>query len=85
MERTNVIKKYAMRANEMAQKAIARLKSLGAKQIVVNGVKGMYLPGNVRINYSYPVDMYGTHFAANGRRQKSFLRKHNLGKFRKGK
>lgn len=85
MEIVNVIKNYAKRANEMVVKAIQRLKDLGAKQISIHGVKGMYLPGNVRINYSYPVDMYGTHFAANGRRHKSFLLANHLGKFRKGK
>ena len=86
MQRVNVLENYAMRANEMAQKAMQRLRELGAKSIKTrSGVDAMYLPGNVNISHSYPVDMYGTHYAANGRRQKKFLRANHLGKFRKGK
>lgn len=85
MKREHVIRNYAKRASEQIVRAIQRLKALGAKQIVENGIKKMYLPGNVCIKHAYPVDMYGAHFAANGRRQKAYLRANHLGKFRKGK
>lgn len=77
---------FARRIAEQAKKAMERLRKLGAKEIeVLGGVKAMYVPGNVRVGAPLPVDMYGTHVAANSRRQKSFLRSNRLGKFRKGK
>ena len=69
----------------MFQKAMQRLRELGARVVEESGRKLLYLPGNVNIQAAYPVDMYGSHVAANRRTHKSFLRSNHLGKFRKGK
>lgn len=49
------------------------------------GRRMMYVPGNVSLCSSYPVDMFGTSVAANSRSHKQHLRANHLGKFRKGK
>ena len=69
----------------MLQKAVERLRNLGARVFEDRGRKLLYLPGNVNIASAYPVDMYGSHVAANRRTHKGFLRQNHLGKFRKGK
>ena len=69
----------------MFQKAMQRLRELGARVVEDSGRKLLYLPGNVNIEAAYPVDMYGSHVAANRRTHKGFLRRHKLGKFNKSK
>ena len=66
--------------------AMKKLQDLGARLLTSeNGTKMLYIPGNVNIGAPTPVDLYGAHVAMRGRSHKSFLRKHNLGKFKKGK
>ena len=69
----------------MFKNALQRLRELGARVMEDKGRKLLYLPGNVNIQAAYPVDMYGSHVAANRRTHKGFLRAHKLGKFNRAK
>ena len=62
---------------ERIAKAIARLRKLGAREIEIrNGVKGLYIPGNVNVRNIMDVKTYGMYVAANKRTHKHYLR-HN--------
>ena len=78
-------KAYAARMVEQFKKSMERLRKLCAHMISDRGRRMMYVPGNVILCSSYPVDMYGTSVAANSRSHKQHLRANHLGKFRKGK
>ena len=78
-------KAYAARMVEQFKKAMERLRKLGARMMEDRGRRVMYVPGNVCLCSSYPVDMFGTSVAANSRSHKQHLRANHLGKFRKGK
>lgn len=78
-------KAYAARMVEQFKKSMERLRKLGAHMISDRGRRMMYVPGNVILCSSYPVDMYGTSVAANSRSHKQHLSANHLGKFRKGK
>lgn len=78
-------KAYAARMMEQFKKAMEKLRQLGARVINEQGIRKMYVPGNVCLCSSYPVDMFGTSVAANSRSHKQHLRANHLGKFRKGK
>lgn len=53
-------KAYAARMVEQFKKSMERLRKLGAHMISDRGRRMMYVPGNVSLCSSYPVDMYGT-------------------------
>ena len=53
-------KAYAARMMEQFRKAMERLRKLGARMMEDRGRRVMYVPGNVCLCSSYPVDMYGT-------------------------
>lgn len=78
-------KAYATRMVEQFKISMERLRKLGARMMEDRGRRMMYVPGNVSLFSSYPVDMYGTCVAANSRSHKQHLRANHLGKFRKGK
>ena len=78
-------KAYAARMVEQFKKSMERLRKLGARMMEDRGRRVMYVPRNVFLCSSYPVDMYGTSIAANSRSHKQHLRANHLGKFRKGK
>lgn len=68
------------------RKAMQKLQDLGAKVLAEpDSRRTLYVPGNVNLNAPTPVDLYGAHIAMRSHSHKSFLRKHNLGKFKKGK
>ena len=74
------------RAKQRFIEAMKKLQALGAGMITTrSGQQMMYVPGNVNLNSPTPVDLYGAFLAGRRRGHKSFLRKHNLGKFKKGK
>ena len=78
-------KAYAARMMEQFRGAMERLRKLGARMMEDRGRRVMYVPGNVCLCSSYPIDMFGTSVAANSRSHKQHLRANHLGKFRKGK
>lgn len=62
---------------ERTAKAIASLRKLGAREIEIrNGVKGLYIPGDVNVRNILDVKTYGMYVAANKRTHKHYLR-HN--------
>lgn len=74
------------KAKQRFIEAMKKLQALGAGMITTNnGQKMMYVPGNVNLDSPTPIDSYGAHIAMRSHLHKSFLRKHNLGKFKKGK
>ena len=62
-------------AIERIAAAIARLRELGAKEMVhTNGAKAIYLPGDVNVRNIMDVKTYGMYVAANKRTHKHYLR-----------
>ena len=76
---------FTARLKAQAARAMERLRALGARDIKVNGIRAMYIPGNVNMCASWSPDSYGEFIASRKRSQKHFLRANHLGRFRKGR
>ena len=83
--REEQLKKDRAREEEMRKhsiiaritRAIQHLRDLGAREIEIrNGVKGLYIPGDVNVRNIMDVKTYGMYVAAKKRTHKHYLR-HN--------
>lgn len=76
---------FARRLAAQMERAMERLRALGARMVKDNGRQMMYVPGDVCLRAAFSVEMYGETVATRKRRHKRHLRRNSLGKFRKGK
>ena len=83
--KTNNNQEVAVNFKQRFIEAMQKLQNLGARMTSHKGNQVMYVPGTVRFQSVTPVDLYGAVLASRGRGHKSFLRKNNLGKFKKSK